>query len=455
MTAPIVFEPNAPSWVRPFMSVMAADRITWPQVAATFRDLYAPQPLPADLESAVRAIEAETKDPAARVVKALRLVQGGLRYQAVTIGEGGFTPRPVAQIWSSRTGDCKDSSRLFIAILERLGVTAEPALVHTSRGEHLNDEPPNLTAFNHCIVAVSLGAKRYWLDPTMFPQGGRLDVLVQSLFGWALPLRTGVLEKMGDEPLRDSFHVREIYDLPRMVGAPGTLELRTTYLGWRADAVRRRMAGGQAAFSQDLISRYERSYGTAVADQPMTVHDDLDANRLEIVEVLRLGRLWETTEDGRALFEPVDDFFRANLFAVAREGRRWPIALGMPLRATNTIEIRLPIRSPPGAWDHVFEMAGLSASSKLTHGAKDSRVLILERGLTFSRSELKSEEARKFADFCDNTVRFSTVSIRHGVKNGALSSEQPKARSGWRRTLSWIFWSIWILAVVARLAAHH
>lgn len=83
--------------------------------------------------------------------------------------DGGFVPRPLAEIESSRYGDCKDLSSLTVAMLRSAGLDAHVALVR--RGENpWGREPdyglPVSYRFNHAIVNVKADGKDYWLDPT-------------------------------------------------------------------------------------------------------------------------------------------------------------------------------------------------------------------------------------------------------------------------------------------------
>lgn len=82
---------------------------------------------------------------------------------------GGFVPRPVAEISKSRYGDCKDLSTLLTAMLRALKMDAHVALVRRG-GNPWGHEPdyklPGMNYFNHAIVHVQDGAQEYWLDPT-------------------------------------------------------------------------------------------------------------------------------------------------------------------------------------------------------------------------------------------------------------------------------------------------
>jgi len=79
---------------------------------------------------------------------------------------GGYVPRPLADIASSQYGDCKDLATAVAAILRNAGVRADVAWVYRS------PIPPNPLplatpeAYNHAIVRVAQGGSTYWVDPT-------------------------------------------------------------------------------------------------------------------------------------------------------------------------------------------------------------------------------------------------------------------------------------------------
>lgn len=83
--------------------------------------------------------------------------------------DGGFVPRHLNEIESSRYGDCKDLSSILTAMLRALKINADVALVR--RGENPwviepDYKMPAMSRFNHAIVRARVGDKTYWLDPT-------------------------------------------------------------------------------------------------------------------------------------------------------------------------------------------------------------------------------------------------------------------------------------------------
>lgn len=429
-TPPVTFESFMPSWVRPFASVRVADQMSWTQVADTFRDYYADEPFSADLEALVAQVREMSAEPKAQAVNALRMIQNNLRYQSVSIGDGGFVPRSVNEIWSSRYGDCKDASRMLAGLLRRLGLDAAPALVNTFRTQALNEEAPSLLAFDHCIVKLTIGAQHYWLDPTLSPQGGALDRLRQARFGWALPLTPqATLESMGEDPLEDSYQVFETYHLPDFNLTPGKLEVRTVYFGWRADGMRRRLATNMTAVTRDLATAYEQRFDKVTALAPMQVIDDLELNRLELLESYELAPIWSSPSPDQVQFVLNDELHRPNLPALGRESRHWPITLGMPLKAQLTVELRGAVRLPENTWDRVKEGPGVRATSKLETVGKDGKTLRLERTLTLSRTTVRPDESRQLANLVEDLVNtggfYIEVPARRGHVHATGAASKP------------------------------
>jgi hypothetical protein len=94
-------------------------------------------------------------------VKAVhRWVAQDIRYVSLSLGLGGYQPRPPADVSETSYGDCKDKATLFIALLGRLGVTAYPVLLSSSGSA--DSTLPSVGQFDHMIAAIARhGAKGY------------------------------------------------------------------------------------------------------------------------------------------------------------------------------------------------------------------------------------------------------------------------------------------------------
>ncbi len=125
--------------------------------------------LPKDMAALVKQADRE-KTNADKINSLMEQVSKDFRY----FGDwrrhnGGFVPRPIAEIAKSRYGDCKDLSTLLTAMLRSMKMDAQVALVRRG-GNPYGREPdykmPGMNYFNHAIVHVQDGEQEYWLDPT-------------------------------------------------------------------------------------------------------------------------------------------------------------------------------------------------------------------------------------------------------------------------------------------------
>jgi transglutaminase-like putative cysteine protease len=108
--------------------VELSDFADWGEVAALFAPLYdaARRPGPHLLHAEIDRIAAISPDPMVRIGHALALVQGAVAYRYVALNEGNL--RPAGAVWAAKAGDCKGKSALLLALLDGLGIRAEPAL---------------------------------------------------------------------------------------------------------------------------------------------------------------------------------------------------------------------------------------------------------------------------------------------------------------------------------------
>jgi len=137
-----------------------------------------------------------TADPTARVIAALRLAQEKVRYIAIVLDDGAYTPTAAEETWSLKYGDCKAKTALLLALLDQLEVKAEPLLVSTEYDDSLGIALPGLALFDHVIVRASVDGKDYYLDPTDYGQRTAAE-LSRAAYQRGLPLRQGAtLEKL-------------------------------------------------------------------------------------------------------------------------------------------------------------------------------------------------------------------------------------------------------------------
>lgn len=445
---PYVPEPRSPSSYVGYASVQVADRLTWSQVADVFHDLYQPAPdLPADLAEAVARISASQADPAARAVQGLRLVQESLRYHSVSVGDGGYRPRPVETIWRARYGDCKDASVTLTAVLRALGLQADCALVNTTIGDDLPHAPPNVTAFDHCIVRARVGDRSFWLDPTSPPQAGDLAHLTQADFHHALPLvRGAALETMPRPRMETVCETEEVWTFARRETLPADLVLTTTYRGWRADGMRRWIANeGEEGVRRKLREGLEGELRSPLRElSPFERRDDPRANVLTLTERYEVERPYVREEGNPGLlFQSRDDVVGPTLPPIGPDRRREPLALGTPRRVDTVRVLNFPVPMKGVAWRKTLDgPAGLRVQSSLAWPTRTQGRHMLS--VEAPESVLPAARAEDYRDFETRAMGLNGVSFAVHFRNGKMI----KSRRNGTANLNWFVW----FAIVGGLA---
>jgi transglutaminase-like putative cysteine protease len=448
------YERLTPPWTLQSASLQLSEWSDWAEVAAAFTPLYEDGlDLPPDIEVEVARIAAEEPTPAGRAAAVLRFTQGAFRYLAISMGEGGYTPRPLSDVSTMRYGDCKDKSKLYVAIARRLGVDACATLVNTEFGYALAELLPSATLFDHCIVRVAIGDNIYWLDPTRQVQPSPLDKLSQSHYGWALPLKPGIaaLERMPEPPVLHISETREHVTLGDRPDASVRYQWEHTFRHTRAEMVREQFAregsvGVFKAYAQDI----QRIWPKARVVSQELVGDDIVNNLVAIRELYEIDDAWQPLGDNKFQFTTHDLMLRGSLLPIDRGDRKHPIVLGMPGRRTRKVEVHTPMPHS-GNWERRSGLRLLSFSDELRlltphHLALDQTLVI--GGLALPASD--AETYRQVVDGLDKNDLVVVETLR-GKKFTASGGSGRGDASFWE-VARWIWVVVIVLAVLARCA---
>jgi transglutaminase-like putative cysteine protease len=138
---------------------------TWHDIGAWYarlaRDRYAMTPL---VEQKLAKVVAGARSLDDSIKAIHRYVAKDVRYVAIALGQGGYQPRSPADVIATGYGDCKDKATLFITLMARLGVQANPVLL--SAGGRVERELPTIAQFNHAIAVVDRPSGRLFVDLT-------------------------------------------------------------------------------------------------------------------------------------------------------------------------------------------------------------------------------------------------------------------------------------------------
>ncbi|MBP1676383.1 MAG: transglutaminase protein [Bacteroidetes bacterium] len=86
-------------------------------------------------------------------------------YSSVSFLQSNFIPQSASRTITTRLGDCKDLSTLFVALCRESGINANLVLIST-RDRGNNTLPLPSIGFNHCIARLIIDNRTYYLELT-------------------------------------------------------------------------------------------------------------------------------------------------------------------------------------------------------------------------------------------------------------------------------------------------
>ncbi len=331
-----------------FSFLDASEFSSWQDVVRWAEPLYqtpaTPDPQVADI---VREIRTKAASPEAQALAALDFAQQEIRYLGIQMGPGSHRPSDPGEVLRRRFGDCKDKSRLLVALLRGLGLEAAPALVHSFTREGILARLPTPYAFDHVIVSLDLGGRRYLLDPTLsYQRGEGLALRHLDRYGPYLRIAPADSHRLetpatsaGDilnTEITSVFHVTDL-------GKPATLAIKTTYAGRAAENMRAYFANRTLdQISREYLNYFTPYYPGIRQAKPVEHRDSPVDNRYFVTEEYAVDQLFRN-EGGdllRAEFQPTSMWDHTRMPNLAQ--RRLPLALGHPTRARERLTIHLP-----------------------------------------------------------------------------------------------------------------
>ncbi len=346
--AAVISDGDLPAWYTPYAWLEFSRFDDWADVAAWGTRLYQrPTALSAALQKKIQTLRQQPGTMEDRIAAALCAVQSDIRYLGIEIGEGSYKPSDPSLTFKRKFGDCKDKTMLFCTLLNELGVTAWPALVHTNRRHKIDDLLPSPLAFNHVITKITWQGKTYWVDPTGDCQQVPLAEQYPASYGSALVLAPDtrglepIAEQRTAEPEKE---IIETFDLTDGVGQAARLTIATTYRGREADYMRYEVkSSGIQQTAKSYLNYYASDYPSIEARKPMAIEDDMAANRYTINEFYTIPHFWRTSEQPG---ETSGTFYAREIEALFKKPRTtirtMPIGLSHPTHVRQSTIVQLP-----------------------------------------------------------------------------------------------------------------
>ena len=92
-------------------------------------------------------------------------IESNIRYSSVSFRQSAYVPQRASTTLTTRLGDCKDLSSLFVTLAGMAGINAQMVLVDTRDNGQQDILLPSVE-FNHCIVKAELDKKHYYIELT-------------------------------------------------------------------------------------------------------------------------------------------------------------------------------------------------------------------------------------------------------------------------------------------------
>lgn len=92
-------------------------------------------------------------------------IESNIRYSSVSFRQSAYVPQRPSVTLTTRLGDCKDLSSLFVTLANMAGINAQMVLVDTRDNGQKHIILPGVE-FNHCIVKTELDKKNYFIELT-------------------------------------------------------------------------------------------------------------------------------------------------------------------------------------------------------------------------------------------------------------------------------------------------
>lgn len=448
--APLIVEEGAPGWydVRP--TVEWSEYADWASVARWAWSLYrVPKTKAPSVQAEIDRIARAEAAPEARMLAALRFVQGEIRYLGISIGPGSHAPNPPGLVLERRFGDCKDKALLTMAMLDGLGIEARAALVNTEIEKGVKYVQASPGVFDHVVVQARIGGRFYWVDPTRSPQNGDAAHLQQSDFGYALVVDPATRELTSMEASGNPLNKRVIhavFDAARGFEEPVRYTVTTTAEGARADMLRNALATSNRETLQNQYLNFYASYYPGITmSAPLEVVEDAPNNRVTTTEHYEIANFWTAVDGARQAGIDVPD-----VYEVLRDPpavvRRAPLRRSHPSELNQRTEVLLP-----EAWSIKEETSQIDDPAFLferkVSETQDGRRLVLEDRYVSRAEEVSGEDTPRYAA---NLARAREATGFRLSRNGSTAADDAMTKFNWPVAMvALLLTAMWIVLAFA------
>lgn len=400
---------------------------SWEQAGHDYHALFDPGEKPeSEIRSQVESLAAGRSDALSKIDSVYTYVSRQIRYVALEIGIGGYQPRPPADVFKNKYGDCKDKATLLISMLDKVGLRAYPALVGTRGHVEADPSAPTLSTFDHMIVAFPVPANLraavekfpaydamnqiLWMDPTSeFDPLGQLPEMDQGVFALIAYPDHGDLQRI-PEPAPEQNGSEFAVKLQLQRDGTGVAEVEARYFG--VNNARRHVfyrGRSQAEILKGFEERVTRYASEAFFRKAAIA--GIEDNRQEIVENFSFGGNFATGSTGDSWFLQPLILSGIAVPGVGPRPRQLPLDVGAPYHVKVAYRLELPIGMRIERLPEKVSVQSEFGAVSIDYSMSDN-ALVATQSVSFTESRIPPEKYPAFRDFVNAYIRATHQRVR-------------------------------------------
>jgi len=262
----------------PVPDVQISSFTSWDEVAAWYASLQKPR---VQVTDAIRAKAEELtrgKTSDAEKISALyNFVSAKFRYISISLGPGRYSPHAASEVLANQFGDCKDKHTLLAALLQAVGIEADPVLISSTM--KIDPAMPSPALFDHLITVIPRNGSYLWLDST--PGVAPPELLIASLRDkLALVISAQNKALLLKTPAKPPFPLLQHFVMTATLSKDGVLDGKAR-LETRGDAeliLREAFRDSSQSHWKDIAQSYSVASGFGGTVDDVAVADPLDTS---------------------------------------------------------------------------------------------------------------------------------------------------------------------------------
>jgi len=312
-------------------------------------------------------------------------IVNNVRYSSIAFRQSGLIPQKATDVITTKIGDCKDVSTLFVALCKEAGIDAQLVLINTRENGREDMALPSIE-FNHCIGKVNLDNKEYYVELTsdLVPFSTVSGLLKNSFSLDISDVSTVVNEPKLLNPSTRNQNIVSRYSNVKFDGTKMTIEKKSYKIGGNAADMRETYKNkGKEQQEKDMTTALSSEYQN-IKLLEVKFEDDLNnmSDTVSYFYKYEVNNPFNTISDMSIMKLPLSDVIQPLDF-LAVEKRKYPIEL-WAIFGTDLEREELVIHVPAGK-----KLMEVPKSVKI-------KTSFAEYNLTFTFKENKLSIVREF-----------------------------------------------------------